>query len=196
MFALTTRPFNAGYKSTTAVSLVHRQTGQRTFTNLDIPGQHYCFLVKNDWGYSKSEASSALSALEKASRATVGVGLDSSSAPKTAAKRDLKAGEVLDGIGGFTCYGLLENSEACQAENLLPMGLSQGCCLKNDIPMDQVITYADVELPKGRLCDELWAEQTAYFAQAPAAVAQTAASSQMGAGSHDARMLHVITGAD
>jgi predicted homoserine dehydrogenase-like protein len=108
----------------------------------------------------------------------------------TAAKRDLKAGEVLDGIGGFTCYGLLENSEVCQAENLLPMGLSQGCRLRNDIPMDQVITYADVELPKGRLCDELWAEQTAYFAQAPAA-----AGSQMGAGSHNARRLHVITGA-
>jgi len=93
----------------------------------------------------------------------------------TAAKRDLKAGEVLDGIGGFTCYGLLENSEVCQAENLLPMGLSQGCRLTRDIPKDQVITYADVELPEGRLCDDLWAEQTAYFAQALAAVAQTGA---------------------
>jgi len=82
----------------------------------------------------------------------------------TAAKRDLKAGEVLDGLGGFTCYGLLENSDICRAENLLPMGLSEGCRLKRDIPRDQVITYADVELPPGRLCDELWAEQNAYFA--------------------------------
>lgn len=83
----------------------------------------------------------------------------------TAAKRDLKAGEVLDGIGGFTCYGLLENSEVCQAEKLLPMGLSQGCHLTRDIPRDQVIAYADVELPKGRLCDKLRAEQTAHFAR-------------------------------
>lgn len=82
----------------------------------------------------------------------------------TAAKRDLKAGEVLDGIGGFTCFGLLENSEACQAENLLPMGLSQGCRLKRDMPRDQVITYADVDLPEGRLCDDLRAEQNVYFA--------------------------------
>lgn len=81
----------------------------------------------------------------------------------TAAKRDLKAGEVLDGLGGFTCYGLLENSEVCQAENLLPMGLSEGCCLKRDVPQDQVITYADVELPQGRLCDKLRTKQTAYF---------------------------------
>jgi predicted homoserine dehydrogenase-like protein len=82
----------------------------------------------------------------------------------TVAKRDLKAGEVLDGIGGFTCYGMIENSDVCQAENLLPMGLSEGCCLKKDVPKDQVITYADVELPEGRLCDKLRAEQTAYFA--------------------------------
>jgi predicted homoserine dehydrogenase-like protein len=96
----------------------------------------------------------------------------------TAAKRDLKTGEMLDGIGGFTCYGLLENSEVCQAENLLPMGLSQGCRLKRDIRRDEVITYDDVELPEGRLCDRLRAEQTAYFAPSrdPATVAWTAVS--------------------
>ena len=82
----------------------------------------------------------------------------------TVAKRDLKAGEVLDGIGGFTCYGMIENSDVCQAENLLPMGLSEGCCLKKDVPKDQVVTYADAELPEGRLCDKLRVEQTAYFA--------------------------------
>jgi predicted homoserine dehydrogenase-like protein len=82
----------------------------------------------------------------------------------TVAKRDLKTGEVLDGIGGFTCYGMIENSEVCQSENLLPMGLSEGCRLKKDIPKDQVIAYADAELPEGRLCDKLRAEQTAHFA--------------------------------
>lgn len=82
----------------------------------------------------------------------------------TTAKRDLKAGEVLDGIGGFTCYGMIENSEICQAENLLPMGLSLGCRLTRDVSIDQAITYADVELPGGRLSDKLRAEQTSYFA--------------------------------
>jgi len=82
----------------------------------------------------------------------------------TAAKRDLKAGEVLDGIGGFTCYGMLENYDVSQREHLLPMGLSEGCRLKCDIPRDQVITYNDVEVPQGRLCDKLRAEQRAYFA--------------------------------
>jgi predicted homoserine dehydrogenase-like protein len=85
----------------------------------------------------------------------------------TVAKRDLEAGEKLDGIGGFTCYGMLENSGICRRENLLPMGLSEGCRLKGNIAMDQAITYDDVELPAGRLCDKLRAEQDAYFARHP-----------------------------
>lgn len=80
-----------------------------------------------------------------------------------AAKRNLKKGETLDGIGKFTCYGVIENSEVSQRENLLPMGLAQGCHLKCDILKDQVITYADVALPPGRICDELRSEQNTIF---------------------------------
>jgi predicted homoserine dehydrogenase-like protein len=43
------------------------------------------------------------------------------------------------------------------------MGLAEGCRLKCDIAKDQVLTYNDVELPEGRLCDTLRAEQDAYF---------------------------------
>jgi predicted homoserine dehydrogenase-like protein len=81
----------------------------------------------------------------------------------TVAKRDLKIGEVLDGIGGFTCYGVIENSGICHPQELLPMGLAEGCSLKRDISKDQVITYADVELPPGRLCGKLRAEQDSLF---------------------------------
>ncbi|MFZ5917483.1 MAG: NAD(P)H-dependent oxidoreductase [Chloroflexota bacterium] len=82
----------------------------------------------------------------------------------TAAKRDLEAGEVLDGIGGFMSYGMIENSDVCRAGNMLPMGLSEGCRLKLGISRDQIITYADVELPAGRLCDQLRTEQNDFFA--------------------------------
>ena len=81
----------------------------------------------------------------------------------TVAKRDLKAGEVLDGAGGFTCYGMIENTDNCRKQNLLLMGLSEGCRLKRNVPKDQPITNADVEFPKGRLIDKLRAEQDAYF---------------------------------
>jgi predicted homoserine dehydrogenase-like protein len=82
----------------------------------------------------------------------------------TLAKRDLKAGERLDGIGGFTCYGLIDNAEVCQQENLLPISLSEDCRLIRDVAKDQPISYADIELPAGRLCDQLRAEQNSYFA--------------------------------
>jgi predicted homoserine dehydrogenase-like protein len=83
----------------------------------------------------------------------------------TAAKRDLKAGEKLDGIGGFTCYGMIENTSTCQKEDLLLIGLSEGCRLKRDIPKDQAVTNEDVEFPEGRLIDKLRAEQNAHFSQ-------------------------------
>ncbi len=79
------------------------------------------------------------------------------------AKINLKAGDVLDGIGYYMTYGQCENSEVARQENLLPMGLAEGCRLKRDIAKDSVLTYEDVELPSGRLCDRLRAEQDAYF---------------------------------
>lgn len=84
------------------------------------------------------------------------------------AKIDLKAGQVLDGLGCYMTYGQGENSEVVQAENLLPMGLAEGCRLTRDIPRDQVLTYQDVDVPEGRLCDKLRAEQNAHFALAQA----------------------------
>ncbi|MBW4445684.1 MAG: Gfo/Idh/MocA family oxidoreductase [Spirirestis rafaelensis WJT71-NPBG6] len=82
----------------------------------------------------------------------------------TTAKIDLKAGETLDGIGYYMTYGQCESSNIVQEQNLLPIGLAEGCRLKRDIPKDQVLTYDDVELPEGRLGDKLRAEQNAYFA--------------------------------
>ncbi|MFN6558306.1 MAG: NAD(P)H-dependent oxidoreductase [Nostoc sp. ChiSLP01] len=82
----------------------------------------------------------------------------------TTAKIDLKAGETLDGIGYYMTYGQCENSDIVQQQNLLPIGLAEGCRLKRDIPKDGVLTYDDVELPEGRLCDRLRAEQNNYFA--------------------------------
>lgn len=82
----------------------------------------------------------------------------------TMAKRELKAGDELDGIGGFDCYGETDNYSVSKANNYLPMSLAEGCRLKHDVPKDHAITYDDVEVPAGRLCDELRAEQNEYFA--------------------------------
>ena len=81
----------------------------------------------------------------------------------TMAKRDLKAGEKLDGIGGYASYGSIDNYEIAKRENLLPMGLSEGCILKQDIKIDSAITYNDVEIPKNRISDKLRIEQESIF---------------------------------
>ncbi len=79
------------------------------------------------------------------------------------AKIDLKAGQILDGIGFYMTYGQCENSETAWKERLLPMGLAEGCRLKRDLSRDTVLTYDDVEIPANRLCDRLRAEQNRQF---------------------------------
>jgi predicted homoserine dehydrogenase-like protein len=82
------------------------------------------------------------------------------------AKQDLDEGTMIDGIGGYLTYGQCENADTAYKDRLLPMGLAEGCRLKRRIPRDEVLTYADVELPPGRLCDRLRLEQEAQFMNA------------------------------
>jgi predicted homoserine dehydrogenase-like protein len=79
------------------------------------------------------------------------------------AKRDLKAGEILDDYGMYMTYGEAVNVEEMSAGRYLPEGLVEGCRLTNDIAKDAVITYDDVVLPSGRLADRLRAEQYYRF---------------------------------
>lgn len=79
------------------------------------------------------------------------------------AKRDLRAGESLDGVGGFTCFGVIENTAVARRDDLLPMGLTDACVLRRDVTKDEALTFADVTLPPDRLCDRLWREQVERF---------------------------------
>jgi predicted homoserine dehydrogenase-like protein len=75
------------------------------------------------------------------------------------AKRDLAPGDVLDGIGGFDCYGEIDNSGTARSEDLLPMGLTRDCVVVRAVAQDTPLTFADVDVPEGRLVDTLWSEQ-------------------------------------
>ena len=81
----------------------------------------------------------------------------------TLAKRNMRAGERLDGMGGFCAYGLIDNSPAARAIDALPLGLSEDCVLRVNVAKDQVISFSDVEQPARNVVDELWAEQTARW---------------------------------
>ncbi len=82
------------------------------------------------------------------------------------AKRDLRSGEVLDGIGGYACYGLIDN---CGPDGHpgLPICLAEDLPLRRDIRKDQPILLADVEVPASRTDFELYRRAQADSAQLP-----------------------------
>lgn len=61
------------------------------------------------------------------------------------AKRALKAGEVLDGEGGFTVWGKLYPAARSLELGGLPIGLAHKVTLKRDIPINQPVRWQDVE---------------------------------------------------
>ncbi len=79
------------------------------------------------------------------------------------AKRDLKAGEILDDYGMYMTYGEAVNAEEMCEQQYLPEGLVEGCKLVRDLHKDSVIRYGDVLLPEGRVSDRLRAEQYRHF---------------------------------
>ncbi|UGA45897.1 NAD(P)-dependent oxidoreductase [Bradyrhizobium quebecense] len=92
-----------------------------------------------------------------------------------AAKRDLRAGEIIDGLGHYMTYGLCENAQVAHAERLLPIGLAEGCRLRRNVARDQVLGYDDVEIPAGRMCDALRQEQDTLFFGRPSFIRPEAA---------------------
>lgn len=74
----------------------------------------------------------------------------------TVAKRDLKAGEYLDGIGGHTVYGSIDTFENAKKENALPLGLvSSKVKLKTNAKKGMTLTYDMVELNEDSLILQL-----------------------------------------
>ena len=61
------------------------------------------------------------------------------------AKRNLRAGEMLDGEGGYTVWGKLMPAAASLAAGALPIGLAHRVKLKNDVAHGEVVRWSDVE---------------------------------------------------
>lgn len=80
------------------------------------------------------------------------------------AKRDLRAGEQVDGIGGFMTYGVCERAGMAAADGLVPIGVLEGARLKRPVKRDAFLTRDDVDLPEDRLIVALRAEQDRVLA--------------------------------
>lgn len=62
----------------------------------------------------------------------------------TTAKRDLRAGETLDGEGGYTVFGKLRPADYSLQRSALPLGLAHGVKLVRDVPQGASVTWGDV----------------------------------------------------
>jgi predicted homoserine dehydrogenase-like protein len=81
------------------------------------------------------------------------------------AKTDLPAGAILDGPGGFTCYGQIENFEPVQQAQSqgLPVALSGGCQLRRAVVKDERIRVADVDMPADSKAVALWLDSVQKY---------------------------------
>jgi predicted homoserine dehydrogenase-like protein len=61
------------------------------------------------------------------------------------AKRALRAGETLDGEGGYTVWGKLMSAGDSAAKKALPIGLAHKVKLKRDVAAGATVTWDDVE---------------------------------------------------
>jgi predicted homoserine dehydrogenase-like protein len=62
------------------------------------------------------------------------------------AKRDLRAGEIVDGEGGYMVWGKILPAAAALAKKGLPLGLAHDVRLTRSIGKGQIVTRADVEI--------------------------------------------------
>ncbi len=71
----------------------------------------------------------------------------------TVAKRDLKPGDTLDSIGGYTFYGIIDKAEIVKEQTLLPVGIAPGGKLLRHVKADEPILLDAVEIDQN---SRLW----------------------------------------
>lgn len=82
-----------------------------------------------------------------------------------AAKRPLKAGEIMEGPGGSSVYALNDLYAQTSRERVVPLGLLPGAKLLRDVPTDGVITADMVELRRDTALYHLRALQDSMLAR-------------------------------
>jgi predicted homoserine dehydrogenase-like protein len=86
------------------------------------------------------------------------------------AKCALRAGEILDGEGGYTVWGKLVPAERSLAEGALPIGLAHKVPLLHDVAVGEIVRWADVAVPDSEAV-RARRDMERRFAAPPAAVA-------------------------
>ena len=94
----------------------------------------------------------------------------------TTAKKDLRAGETLDGEGGFTVFGKLAPAHVSLDRHALPLGLAHGAKLIRDVPKDQTVSWDDVQLDESQFAVQIRRQLESEFRAEHAAEGAAAAA--------------------
>ncbi|KAF0224889.1 MAG: hypothetical protein FD179_1412, partial [Erysipelotrichaceae bacterium] len=92
------------------------------------------------------------------------LGLNRSGYYKWVKRKDIKAGEILDGIGGYCVRGWIELHKVVREKKLIPIGLIEGnTYAKRDIPNGTVLTEDDVAVDTSTFIYRLRQEQDKIY---------------------------------
>ncbi|HLJ59513.1 MAG TPA: SAF domain-containing protein [bacterium] len=75
------------------------------------------------------------------------------------AKRDLRPGDKIDALGGYTVYGLIERAQTSSAEGMVPVGLIVGATVERPVKANEPIRFPDVALDETQSIVRLRREQ-------------------------------------
>jgi predicted homoserine dehydrogenase-like protein len=132
------------------------------------PGPYYLFYRPYHLGHIESMRCVAEAALDRRALLQPAGGFQTN--VYAYAKRDLNAGDILDGIGGYACYGLIENCHDQGDQPGLPICLADQVTLNKDIARDSKILLADVEFAPDRLDFVLYAKALEHAKVAPSQI--------------------------
>ena len=82
------------------------------------------------------------------------------------AKRDIKAGEVLDGEGGYTVWGKLMPASTSTSANALPIGLASDVTLTRPLKQGHVVKINDINADTGTQAWQVRGRMLTEFSQA------------------------------
>lgn len=81
----------------------------------------------------------------------------------TVAKKDLRAGDTLDGEGGYTVFGKLAPAATSLSHEALPLGLAHGAKLIRDLPAGSTVSWNDVTVDESQFAVQIRRELEAEF---------------------------------
>ena len=128
----------------------HSDAGQASYLQYLKLGDGPLYMLYRPFHLCHLEAPYSIARMVLYGKGTIHSAAQPTTAVVAIAKRDLLPGDVLDGIGGYCCYGEIRTVADPETPAAVPIGLADGATVKRAITKDELIAFADVTLPVNR----------------------------------------------